>query len=195
VADELNVCELATLADAGDLVDVTAKASFRELGRRFGKRTPQVAAAIAAADAGALAVGLRNGTASIEVEGETVTLTPEEVVVTETPRAGWAVASEAGATLALDLEITPELRRAGLAREVVRLVQESRKAGGFEVSDRIELWWVAGGETADAVRAHAELIADEVLAVSFVAGEPPADIAPHRDADLGLTWYLRVAGE
>ena len=61
------------------------------------------------------------------------------MIVSERPREGWSVVNEQGETVALDLEITPELRRAGLAREVIRMIQEARKASGFEVSDRIAL--------------------------------------------------------
>jgi isoleucyl-tRNA synthetase len=192
VAAELNVRTLEPLA--GDLVDVTAKANFRVLGKRFGKRVQAVAAAVAAADAAALAAELRAGQASVVVEGETVPLSPDEVVVTETPRTGWAVATGAGETLALDLEITPELRRAGLVREAVRLVQEARKSSGLEVSDRIELWWQAEGELAEALQEGEARLAEEVLAVEVTHGQPTARIAPHEDAELGLRFWLRVAG-
>ncbi|MER0247163.1 DUF5915 domain-containing protein, partial [Streptomyces sp. HSW2009] len=76
---------------------------------------------VAATDAAALSQALRDGTATITVDGEPVDLTPDEVIITETPREGWSVASDAGATVALDLEITPELRKAGLARDAIRL--------------------------------------------------------------------------
>ena len=71
-----------------------------------------------------------------------------DLIVTETPREGWTVASGGGLTVALDLTLTPELERAGLVREVVRLIQEARKNSGLEVSDRIELWWTADGDLA-----------------------------------------------
>ena len=108
-----------------------------------------MAAAIAAADAAALAAALaadgtghgRRSTASRS------RCSPDEVIVSERPREGWSVVNEQGETVALDLELTPELRRAGLAREVVRLVQEARKTSGFDVSDRIALRWQADGET------------------------------------------------
>jgi isoleucyl-tRNA synthetase len=192
VAAELNVVGLEPLA--GDLVDVTAKANFRALGKRFGKGVQAVAAAVAAADAADLAAGLRDGTAAVEVDGQRVELSPEEVIVTETPRTGWAVASGAGETVALDLEITPALRRAGLVREAVRLVQEARKTSGLEVSDRIELWWAASGELAEALVEGSARLAEEVLAVSVVQGEPTAQVTPHEDAELGLRFWLRVAG-
>ena len=114
--------------------------------------------------------------------------------MTETPRTGWAVASGAGETVALDLEITPELRRAGLVREAVRLVQDARKSSGLEVSDRIELWWAASGELAEALGEGSARLAEEVLAVSVLPGPPTADLAPHEDAELGLRFWLRVAG-
>lgn len=207
IADELNVTTLATLSDvAGSLVDTTAKANFRALGRRFGKRTQQVARAIAEADAAGLSAALRQGTAAVEVEGERVALSAEEVVITETPREGWSVASDTGATVALDLEITPELRRAGLARDVIRLIQESRKNSGLEVTDRIAVrWWTDDAELARALADHQALISSEVLATDFAAAVAAWEAGqggdegdggfgePFSDAALGLTFRLRKA--
>jgi isoleucyl-tRNA synthetase len=175
-------------------VDFSAKANFRALGKRFGKRTPDVAAAIASADAGALAAALRAGSATVVVDGEPVELSPDEVVVTETPRSGWAVVRE-GETVALDLTITPELRRAGIAREAVRLIQEARKAAGLDVTDRIELGWSASDpETAQALREHGQAVADEVLATAYSeAAEPPTGAFEGREPALSLTFWLRKA--
>ena len=192
VSAELNVVTLEPLT--GDLVDVSVKANFRALGKRFGKGVQAVAAAVAGADAAGLAAGLRDGSASVLVDGEPVALSPDEVVVTETPRTGWAVASAAGETVALDLEITPELRRAGLVREAVRLVQDARKTSGLEVSDRIELWWQADGELAQALTEGSTRLAEEVLAVDVRQGPPTAQVLGHQDAELGLRFWLRVAG-
>ena len=201
VADELNCGALLPLGEmAGHLVDVSVKANFRALGKRFGKGTPPVAEAIAAADAAALVGELRStGTATVVVDGEAVALTDDEVVVTETPVEGWAVASEGGETVALDLDVTPELRRAGLARECVRLVQEARKSAGFAVSDRISLWWTASdSDLAEALREHGSSVADEVLATSFTEGSPQDadvlgnDLTSGEDDDLGLRFWVRV---
>jgi isoleucyl-tRNA synthetase len=194
VAEELNVATVDRLDSSGGLVDVSVKPSFRALGARFGKETPKVAAAVTAADAGALAAALANGTATVTVDGEEVSLSADEVVVTESPREGWAVSSEGGATVALDLAITPELRLAGLARDAVRALQESRKASGLDVSDRIELWWEADGDMAAALEAHGAAVAEEVLAVEWTRGRPARDIARHEEKDLGLRWWLRGAG-
>jgi isoleucyl-tRNA synthetase len=143
-----------------------------------------------------VAAALRaDGRVVLDVDGEPVEVGPEEVVVTETPREGWAVTSEAGESVALDLAVTPELRRAGLARDAVRTLQEARKQAGLQVTDRIVVTWAAEGELADALREHAGLVAAEVLAVEFGAGEvgavpDPADgqtgVTVGHDADSGL---------
>ena len=80
------------------------------------------------------------------------------------------MASGGGLTVALDLELTPALERAGLVREAVRLVQEARKSSGLAVSDRIELWWTADDAMAQALTEHGAQVADEVLAVRVHAG-------------------------
>ncbi|MFJ9851909.1 isoleucine--tRNA ligase [Streptomyces sp. NPDC101150] len=196
IAEELNVSSLASLSEVGgSLVDTTAKANFRALGKRFGKGVQAVAKAVAAADAAALSLALREGTASVEVDGETVTLAPDEVIITETPREGWSVASDSGATVALDLEITPELRRAGLARDAIRLIQEARKNSGLDVADRIALRWSAGDEDVrTALTDHAALISDEVLATDYAQGEPDGTYgAAFTDESLALTFHLRKA--
>ena len=194
VADELNVLAFETLS--GDLVEVSIKANFRSLGKRFGKGTQPVAAAVAAADPVALVAALRAGEATVTVDGATVPLSADDLVITETPREGWAVASDSGESLALDLTLTPELVRAGLAREAIRMIQEARKSSGLDVSDRIELWWSsANDELAKALREHSGLIAGEVLATSYEEGQPAADIREHGDAELGLRFWLRAAGE
>jgi isoleucyl-tRNA synthetase len=213
VASELNVRSLEPLSTVGDdLVDYVVKPNFRALGRRFGNRTQAIAAAITAADPAGLAGELQaSGSVSVTVQGPSAAVTavappgtveilgPDDVIVTQTPRAGWSVATEAGETVALDLAITPELRREGLAREVIRLVQDARKADGLDVSDRILLWWdPSDPDLAEALAEHSALIAGEVLAEEFRAGRPgEADAArlvhEHTDADLGLTFWLRRA--
>ncbi len=196
IADELNVHSLDSLGAAGaDLVEYTVRPNFRALGKRFGSRTPAVAAAITAADAASLAASLRSaGEATTAVDGATVTLQPEELIVTETPKSGWAVVTEGGETVALDLEITPELRRLGLAREVIRLIQDARRGDGLDVSDRIELWWSSSDpELTVALAEHGGTIAREVLAVTVATGhgDGGAGLYGHRDAGLGLTFRFR----
>ncbi len=198
VIDELNVREIVSDDGTGGrlVVETSVKPNFRALGKRFGNRTQVVAAAVARADHAALAAALgESGAAPLDVGGERIELSADELMVTETPTTGWAVASDAGIFVALDLELTPELVSAGLAREIVRFVQEARKSSGLDISDRIELWWHARREdVAAALREHAQLISGEVLAVTFSEGRPTADIRPHVEEELGLTVWLRAAG-
>jgi isoleucyl-tRNA synthetase len=191
VADELNLGRLEPLSAAGaDLVEHSAKGNFRALGKRFAKQTPVIAKAVADADAGALAAALAaQGRATVDVEGAPVEVTAEEVIVSERPRAGWSVVNEQGETVALDLEITPELRRAGLAREVIRLIQETRKNNGFDISDRVALTWKAEGETAAAIVEHRDLIAGEVLATTMAEAES-VDTLQVRDDELGFAFTV-----
>jgi isoleucyl-tRNA synthetase len=200
IAAELNVRSLEPLSSVGeDLVHHVVKPNFRALGRRFGKATPAVAAAITAADAASLAGDLRAaGETSVVVDGDPVPLGADDVIITQTPRAGWTVAADAGETVALEIHITPELRREGLAREVIRLVQDARKADGLDVSDRISLWWqTESPELAAALTEHGQLISGEVLAREFRPGPPSTDAGPapadHSDEGLGLTFWLQRA--
>jgi len=174
VAEELNVVDLQALADAdANLVDVTVKANFRSLGARFAKQTPAVAAAIGATDAQALVSALRSGgRTSVSATGiGEVEIGMDDVVVSESPREGWAVASDAAASVALDLELDEHLIRAGLAREVVRAIQEGRKAAGLEVTDRIQVWWECEDrDVAAAIVEHQDTIAAEVLAIDLAPG-------------------------
>jgi len=173
------------------------KPNFRALGRRFGARTQAVAAAVMAAPAADVATAVLAGeTFAVMVPGlgnDPVLIGADDVIVTQTPRAGWAVATEAGETVALDIAVSPELRREGLAREFIRLVQEARKNDGLEITDRIWLRWSAGDpEVAAALTEHAGLIAGEVLAVDYGPGTgAQADGAwEHVGEDLGLTFWL-----
>ena len=191
VSDELNVAILDDISAAGaDLVEVSVKANFRTLGQRFGKQTQEVAAAIAQADAAAMVAALRNsGVSAVRVGGIDLEITAEDLVVTETPKVGWAVVSGGGEGVALDLTITPELRRAGIMRDVVRLIQEGRKNAGFEVSDRIKVSWSAEGQTLEAIKEYEREICDEVLAIEF-SQSPSQPTEALRDQEINFACSL-----
>ncbi|MGH3472752.1 MAG: DUF5915 domain-containing protein, partial [Nocardioidaceae bacterium] len=194
VASELNVETVESFASAGDLVDHATKGNFRTLGKRFGTRTPAVAAAIAAADPEKLAKELAaTGAATLDVDGP-VQVSADEVIVSERPRAGWSVVNDQGETVALDVELTPELVRAGLAREVVRLIQDARRAAGLDVTDRIVVRWWSDGAVAEALREHADLVSREVLALGMTeeAAEPP-DGRWRRNDELQLAFDITKA--
>lgn len=168
IREELNIESVESFAAAGDLVEYSAKGNFRSLGKKFGKQTPQVAAAIAAADASALASALAAGPVHLDVvELGAVEIGAEDVLLTERPREGWSVVNEQGETVALDLELDETLVRTGLAREVIRAVQEARKQAGLEITDRITLFLTARTEVAQAIEEHRDSIAEETLATAM----------------------------
>ena len=168
IAEELNVAGLGAMGEGSAVVDLSVRPQFRAIGKRFGPRTQQVVQAVRAAEPAATAAALRtSGQVGFELDGERVTLGPDEVEVVETPRTDWHVATDGAVTVAFDLEITPELRRAGQARDLIRWIQQTRKDIGLQVTDRVNLSWYATGELADAILEHRDAIAREVLAVSF----------------------------
>ena len=165
ISDELNVLDLADIADAdGDLVDVSIKANFKSLGAKYGKAVQDVAKIIASEDAVSLVKLLRaSGVATVGV----FEIGLEDLVITEVPKSGWMVASHDGESLALDLALSPELIAAGQIREIIRAIQERRKSDGFEISDRIEVKWNASDSLVETWLSGAQHISDEVLALSM----------------------------
>ena len=172
VAEELNVRELLTL-DVSDsnLVSISLKPNFRSLGARFGKQTPLVAEHISQQDPTELVNALRiGGRVDYEIDGVDGTATIElaDLVITETPVEGWAVAADAGESFALDLEITHDLALAGMARDIVRSLQEGRKNAGLEISDRINVTWSSNNpDVIETMGIHGGEISNEVLALSL----------------------------
>ena len=120
-------------------------------------------------------------------EGKAASLTEDDLVITETPRSGWAVASHSGESVALDLSLTPELISKGIVREAIRAIQDARKAAGFDVSDRIQVKWNADAESASAIEGGKNWISEEVLALSF---ERDFSLQPSQD-ELGLALSLK----
>ena len=178
VAAELNVKQVGFAEGEAGLVGYRLAPNFRALGPRFGRDAQAVAAALRQAPAelaAELAPRLRAGErVELAVEGlGTVELGPEEAAVVEEPVTGWRVVRDGATTVALDLEVSPELRLEGLARDLVRAVQDLRKSAGLEVADRIELAVKADGgengenQVAAAVAAHRDYLLSETLATSL----------------------------
>jgi isoleucyl-tRNA synthetase len=167
VAGELNVKELEFVSEEAELVRYDVKPNYRSLGPRFGKQMPKAAAAVEALDPGsvtdAIAGARRIG---INVDGTEHELQPEDVTLVMRPLDGYRVVAEAGRAVALSLELDEELRREGLAREIVHAVQNARRDAGLDVTDRIELVLGGDAELLDAARAHEAYLAGETLATS-----------------------------
>ena len=167
VASELNVKAVDFVRTEAELVSYRVRPNYRSLGPRFGKEMPQVAAAVEALDAAAVAQALEMGEeVGISIDGRDHTLSADDMNLVMEQLEGYQVEAEAGHAVALELELDDELRREGLAREVVRAVQEARKQAGLEVSDRIALALGGDEELLAAAREHEAYIAGETLADS-----------------------------
>jgi len=174
VVDELNVKALDFAEKTADLVEYEIGLLPSVLGKKHGPLFPKLRVAVANLDANALALAFQGGlSVDVEVDGQTITLLPEEVEVRFKPREGYAVAEERGLVAGVDVVITPGLEAEGLARDIVRRVQNARKAAGFDISDRIAITYQAGPKLAAVLAAHADYIAAETLSVSLAMGEPP----------------------
>ncbi len=174
-AQELNVRDVAFAESTAELGRWRARPNFRALGPRLGSRVKDVAAALAEDD-GTLSGALARGEPVEVAAGPSgsVRLEPDDVDLVQETTEGWGVASEGGLTVALELELDDELVLEGLARDLIRVVQDARKAAGLEVADRIELGVRASGDLARAIAAHASTIAAETLATSLSDEPLPA---------------------
>ncbi len=193
VTDELNVRALEFAANESDLVTYKLLPDNRLLGPRFGALFPKVRAAIAAADPNAAVAALRAGQPlGLDVEGQAVEVSSAEVLVTPQPKSGFAVKAEGEYVVALDTAITPELRAEGLAREVVRRIQDLRKSAGFDIADRITTYYLPSDGLGRAITAHAEYVKGETLSVELVRGNGPEGAATAEDSFDGETLELAL---
>lgn len=177
VTDELNVKSLEFVDEAGALVGYRILPDNKQLGPRFGAQFPRVRAALAALDPAKVAdaVAARLPVA-LDLDGESVELAAEEVLVETQPAEGLAVAADKLATVAVDATLTPELKAEGLAREVVRRIQAMRKDAGFDISDRITTYYLAGEELEAVFQSWSEYIQAETLTTELMAGSPPEGV-------------------
>jgi isoleucyl-tRNA synthetase len=162
--DELNVKSVRYVSEADELGRFELKPNYRTLGPRFGKQMPQVAAAVAALDPSRIREG---GRAGVNVDGRDHEIGPDDVTLVLQPLEGYQVERSGTHAVALNLELDDELRREGLAREVVHAVQAARKNAGLDVEDRIALTLGGDDELLAAAREHQEYVAGETLATSL----------------------------
>ena len=191
IEDELNVKAMRFDRDETAFVHLDVKADFRKLGPRFGAKMKLAAAAIAALPSGQAAQLAAGKSIQTIIDNNHETIEPTDVVVQRTPRDGLVVAAEGNVIVAIEIKLTPELVREGLAREFVSKVQNLRKEADFEVSQRIVIEFAAGDEVAAAIQAHRPYIESETLAISCVR---QAKLPDATELDLnGRACRVRVA--
>jgi isoleucyl-tRNA synthetase len=160
---EVNVKEIALLDDASGILVKQIKPNFKALGPRFGKDMNLISKEIQQFTQEQIAEIERNGKISIVISGNSVNLTTQDVEISSQDIEGWLVANSNGITVALDITISDELRKEGIARELVNRIQNIRKDSGFEVTDKIKVTMLNDGEIQPAVEANLEYIKSETL--------------------------------
>ncbi|HAT69284.1 MAG TPA: isoleucine--tRNA ligase, partial [Flavobacteriaceae bacterium] len=167
IKTEVNVKTIELLDDASDILVKQIKPNFKVLGPRFGKDMRFVASAISEMNAKEITKIEQEGEISIDVNGNLTKLTLEDVEITSQDIEGWLVANNSGITVALDVTISEDLRKEGIAREFVNRIQNLRKDSGYEVSDTIAIKIQKDGKIETAVTDNMEYIKNETLATSL----------------------------
>ncbi len=169
VREELNVKAVAYTTEGDQYVQYTVVPNFKSLGKKIGKQIPAVKAALAAADGNELLQQMSStGFVALNLGGQEIKLDKDDIEVRLQARDGWAAAQGTKCVVVLNTEVTDELRREGVAKDLIRTIQSQRKEIACDYTDRIEVGVVTEeGEVKDAIREHAKLIADETLAVEI----------------------------
>ena len=166
VLSEVNVKEIEYITDTAGILVKQIKPNFKTLGPRFGKLMKEVSGAINSLDQEQIAAFEKAQSYEIEVGGEPAQLSLEDVEIISEDIPGWLVANEGAITVALDINITEELRQEGVARELVNRIQNIRKESGFEVTDKIEVLIERHDLITDAVNTHGLYIGAQTLALN-----------------------------
>ena len=182
---EVNVKQLEAVGEEAGVFTKKAKANFKTLGPKIGAQMKDAAAAIASLNAEALDTLSTTGEWILTLPSGAVTLQPEDVEISTEVTGGLEVATEKGITVALDIALTPELKREGLARELINRLQNVRKDSGLDITDRIRLWIQGDASVHEALAEHEITVASEVLASHIhrdVSSAP--DHLPRHELDL-----------
>ncbi|MFK8051476.1 MAG: isoleucine--tRNA ligase [Woeseiaceae bacterium] len=172
IREELNIKEIEAVARDASLIEYRIKPNLPVVGKKYGKQVPLIRQVLAEADGDAIASAVAAGDAfDIEVSGNTLTLSEEDVLIESASASGYSCAEDVGYLVGLDTGLTDELRLEGLARELIRTVQEARKQADLEVSDRIRLGIEGGAPVAAALAEYQSLIMSETLATDWQVGQ------------------------
>ena len=164
IKSEVNIKEIEFLSPDNNILVKNVKPNFKTLGKKYGKQMKQIQAYFANMSQEEIHQFEKNNGTHLDVDGVDVELTLEDALISTQDIPGWAVTSEGDLTVALDMTITDALMQEGLAREIVNRVQNLRKTGGFEVTDRIELLIEKNEKTNAAVKQYGDYICNETLA-------------------------------
>jgi isoleucyl-tRNA synthetase len=193
ILSEVNIKDIEYLTDTSGVLVKKIKPNFKALGPKYGKIMKQIAAVINAFTQDDIAAIERDEKYDITVADQNVTLTIDDVEILSEDIPGWLVASEGKLTVALDINVTPELKMEGIAREMVNRIQNIRKDSDFEVTDKIKVYVNRHEAINSAIDTHAEYIASQTLAVSVELSEGlSVDDGKEIELDQEVTTIIKV---
>ena len=192
ILEELNVKSIEFIARDAGLVSYNIKPNLPKLGKQYGKLVPQIRQALLDADGAAIASAAAKGeTFEIDVAGQTIRLDDDDVLIETHSAEGYSCEADSGFLTALDTSLDDDLIAEGLAREIVRSIQDARKQAGLEVSDRITLGVSGSAAVEDAINAHRDYIMNETLATAWQVGQANPRYAADR-AMGELSWKIEI---
>lgn len=163
IMSEVNVKDIKFVDGAAGVLVKKVKCDFKKMGPKFGKQMKAVAAAVAEMSQEAIAELEKNGSYTLQLDGTDVLVEATDVEIFSEDIPGWLVANEGKLTVALDVTVTEELRREGVARELVNRIQNIRKSSGLEITDKIKITLSKNQQTDDAVNEYKDYICNQVL--------------------------------
>ena len=167
IMNEVNIKEIDFVEGASDILVKKVKCNFKIMGKKFGPLMKQVAAAVANLDQAQIGELEANGKLTLDLNGTPAEIEASEVEIFSEDIPGWVVANEGTLTVAMDTVVTDELRREGIARELVSKIQNIRKSSGFEITDKINVMVAKNDSTNDAINEYNAYICNQVLANSL----------------------------
>lgn len=167
IMNEVNVKDIKFVDGAAGVLVKKVKCDFKKLGPKFGKQMKAVAAAVAEMSQEAIAELEKNGKYALNLDGAEAVIEAADVEIFSEDIPGWLVANEGKLTVALEVTVTEELRREGIARELVNRIQNIRKSSGFEITDKIKITISKNTQTDDAVNEYNTYICNQVLGTSL----------------------------
>ena len=193
ILTEVNVKEVEYLSDATGIIHKKIKPNFKTLGPKYGKLMKEISNAIGLFSQQDISTLEREGTFGINAGGQLISITPEDAEIITEDIPGWLVATEGSLTIALDINISDELKMEGIAREFINKIQNIRKDSGFEVTDRIVLKILKNKEINEAVETHRDYICTQTLAIQLeLVDDLDSNIARTVEIDTGLETLLSV---
>jgi len=193
IMNEVNVKEIKFVDETAGVLVKKVKCDFKKLGPKFGKQMKAVAAQVAEMSQDAIAELERNGKYTLMIDGNEAILDATDVEIFSEDIPGWLVANEGKLTVALEVTITEDLRKEGIARELVNRIQNIRKSSGFEITDKIKITLSKNEQTDDAVNEYNSYICNQVLSNSLILADNVTDATELNFDDFSL--FVNVVKE